>query len=200
MREAAHYHQPAVTTDPLLPPDQAPPVDPPSAAPIPHDGVRRAMDRGWLQCEGVRGWIVTALVGGGTFVAMAFLVALAPMAWWGKALVIAGWGTLTASLVWSIVGYHPRAFRAMSWTPHPDRLEFREGVWWRRVITIPRTRVQHTDVTQGPLQRRCGIATLVVHTAGTAYAKVDIPGLAQADAEHLRDWLLVRNDKAELDV
>jgi hypothetical protein len=30
----------------------------------------------------------------------------------------------------------------------------------------------------------------VVHTAGTRFAVVDLPGLLNADAEHLRDALL----------
>jgi len=102
-------------------------------------------------------------------------------------------------MIWSVVVYDRRAYGAMSWAAHPDRLEVRRGVWWRRVVTIPRTRVQHTDVIQGPLQRRCGIATLVIHTAGTQFAKVDVPGLSRETAEALRDWLIEPNHSSGVD-
>ena len=39
-------------------------------------------------------------------------------------------------------------------------LRIRRGVFWRKVIWIPISRVQHTDFTRGPLQRRFGLATL----------------------------------------
>ena len=50
--------------------------------------------------------------------------------------------------------------------------------------------MQHTDVSQGPLERRFGLATLVVHTAGTAHASVELPGLQHAVAIEVRDFLV----------
>ena len=85
----------------------------------------------------------------------------------------------------------------MSWLAAPDRIEVRKGVWWRSAVTIPSRRVQHTDVAQGPLMRRHGIATLVVHTAGTRYATVEIPGLLHATATSLRDFLIRLNTTDE---
>ncbi len=69
-------------------------------------------------------------------------------------------------------------------------LRIRRGVFWRMVIWIPITRVQHTDFSQGPVQRRFGLATLTVHTAGTAGASISLEGLeyeiAKRLCEHLR--------------
>lgn len=69
-------------------------------------------------------------------------------------------------------------------------LEIRRGVWWRREIHVPRSRIQHTDVSQGPLERRFGLATLHVFTAGTENAEVRLGGLAHATATAVRDHLL----------
>jgi hypothetical protein len=63
-------------------------------------------------------------------------------------------------------------------------------VFWRRTIIVPKSRVQHTDVSQGPLQRRYALGTLVVYTAGTDHAKVELPGLSYARAMRIRDHLL----------
>ena len=49
---------------------------------------------------------------------------------------------------------------------------------WRSITHVPRSRVQHTDVSQGPLERRYGLGTLIVYTAGTDHARVSLPGLA----------------------
>jgi len=72
----------------------------------------------------------------------------------------------------------------------------RSGVLWRKVICISISRVQHTDFTQGPIQRRFELATLTVHTAGTAGASISLAGLEHDIARRLCDHLrpdLARN-------
>ncbi len=73
-------------------------------------------------------------------------------------------------------------------------LRIRRGVFWRKVIWIPISRVQHTDVSQGPLQRKYELATLTVHTAGTAGASISLAGLEHGIATRLSDHL--RPDRA----
>ena len=69
-------------------------------------------------------------------------------------------------------------------------LEIRRGVIWKRVVNVPRSRVQHTDVSQGPLERRYGLGTLVIYTAGTEYARITLAGLEHAVALALRENLM----------
>lgn len=52
---------------------------------------------------------------------------------------------------------------------------------------VPFVRVQHLDVTRGPLGKMFGTATLVVHTAGTHNSIVTVPGLAPERAAEIRD-------------
>ena len=68
-------------------------------------------------------------------------------------------------------------------------LRIRRGVFWRKVIWIPISRVQHTDVSQGPVQRKFQLATLTVHTAGTAGASISLAGLEHGVATRLCDHL-----------
>lgn len=78
-------------------------------------------------------------------------------------------------------------------------LEVRRGRFWRSETLVPRSRVQHLDLQRGPIERRYGLATLTVHTAGTRTHALSQPGLADADAVALRDALLPeanRNDDA----
>ena len=75
--------------------------------------------------------------------------------------------------------------------------EIRRGVVWRRIITVPLSRIQHSDVTQGPLQRAFGLATLTLYTAGTEHAKIDLHGLAFETAMNIRQYLFERSDAHE---
>lgn len=71
-----------------------------------------------------------------------------------------------------------------------ERLRIFRGALFRTEIDVPRSRVQHTDVTQGPLQRRLGLATLVVHTAGAVASTVELHGLTLETARAIRDRLV----------
>ncbi len=67
------------------------------------------------------------------------------------------------------------------------------GVVWHSDVALPRARIQHSDVAQGPLQRRYGVSTLKLYTAGSRHTRIDLPGLTHADALALRDVLIGRD-------
>jgi uncharacterized protein len=52
---------------------------------------------------------------------------------------------------------------------------------------VPFVRVQHLDVTRGPVEKLFGTSTLVVHTAGTHNSVVTLPGLDPDRAAEIRD-------------
>jgi membrane protein YdbS with pleckstrin-like domain len=108
-----------------------------------------------------------------------WLVVLVPLA----LLIVAG----TALLAWF---YPPLELRRASWRLTPAGLEIKSGVWFRHVASVPRARVQHTDVARGPIERRFGLATLVVYTAGHQHGEVRLVGLAHETAVAIRDALL----------
>lgn len=59
------------------------------------------------------------------------------------------------------------------------------GVWWRQAVLIPLTRVQHVTVSQGPLQKHFGLATLKVFTAGGLQAEATLADLDYELAQSL---------------
>jgi hypothetical protein len=109
---------------------------------------------------------------------------------WRFALIVALAATLLALLLRRYCLRYAARFCACLL---PDGLWIDRGVWWRSETFVPRTRIQHTEVNQGPLARRYGIATLKLFTAGTQHAEVEIDGLAHGDALWLRDELLGRD-------
>ena len=82
-----------------------------------------------------------------------------------------------------------KQYRHTFWRLDDEGLAVRRGRLWQRETRVPASRVQHLDLKRGPLQRRRGLSTLVVHTAGTRHSSVTIPHLDAADAERLRDRL-----------
>lgn len=86
--------------------------------------------------------------------------------------------------------YPSAAYEAAAWRISNEGLEIRSGVWWRHRISVPHSRMQHSDIAQGPLQRMHGLSTLVVHTAGTKNSSVQLENLGSEMAERLRDVLI----------
>lgn len=84
----------------------------------------------------------------------------------------------------------PAYYEALEYGIDAQGIAIHRGIFWRSRIALPRIRVQHTDVSQGPLQRRYGIATLKLYTAGSRYTKIELSGLAHDRALALRDALL----------
>jgi membrane protein YdbS with pleckstrin-like domain len=85
-----------------------------------------------------------------------------------------------------------RRFGAWRFRREDALLAVRHGVMIRKETVMPYSRIQHVDVTQGPVARRFGLATLVVHTASADGHAVRIPGLRVLDAQALRDDLATR--------
>lgn len=54
---------------------------------------------------------------------------------------------------------------------------------------VPFVRVQHIDVSRGPLDKMFGTASLIVHTAGTHNSVVTVPGLNPERANDIRDQI-----------
>jgi len=95
-------------------------------------------------------------------------------------------------LVYLAVLAPPRRYRAWGYGIDSDELQVRRGVWTRVHTVVPLDRVQHIDVSQGPLERALGICSLVLHTAGTLHSQIVLPGLARSTAEGLRDEIRAR--------
>ena len=90
----------------------------------------------------------------------------------------------------------PAHYRSLAFGIDEQGIQIERGIFWRSRTALPRVRIQHSDVSQGPLQRRFGIATLKLYTAGSRYTKIELPGLTHGDALTLRDALLARESES----
>jgi hypothetical protein len=148
----------------------------------------RPLDPRYIALQREVGAIATAALSLGLFVGLLGL--LTPRRWaWCVALWIAG----TVALAWLFYSWPAIEHRHAGYRVDAEGIEIRMGVLWRRVITVPRSRVQHTDVAQGPLERRHALGRLVIYTAGTEHSRVELPGLPHDVALAVRDHLLPRD-------
>jgi uncharacterized protein len=160
------------------------------------DGVEHRLDPRVILFHRIGGWIFTGLLAAASFLALlAIWVANGATA---AGLLMGGfaWMAGVAALAWHAHRWPAIDYRHASYRIDGRCLEIRRGVYWRTVVAVPRSRVQHTDVSQGPLERRLGLGTLVVYTAGTDHARVSLGGLEHARALLLREQLLPRGDDA----
>lgn len=159
------------------------------------DGQDRSLDPRSIQVQRISGWIFTAVLSAGSLIALGIVLLVADD--------MPGWLRLTLPLLWlTAFGLLARfthrwpvtEYRHTSYRVDDQSIQIRRGVHWRVTINVPRSRVQHTDVSQGPLERRYGLGTLAIYTAGTDHAKVDLSGLEHALALRLRQHLLPSGD------
>lgn len=87
----------------------------------------------------------------------------------------------------AVVVVPSRRYQRLAYALHPKMLQVVRGWLFHTDTLVPLVRVQHIDVTRGPLDKAFGTATLVVHTAGTHNSIVTLPGLAPDRATAIRD-------------
>ena len=66
---------------------------------------------------------------------------------------------------------------------------FRSGWIVQKTSTCPFNRIQHSSVSTGLFERKFGLATLNLYTAGTDDSDLQIPGLKESDAYTMKEWI-----------
>ena len=140
-------------------------------------------------------WLRVSLIGIGLFATAVVasggvLLLLLDFSW---VLLVAVVGLLVASGL--IAMGRVLEVRHIAYQVRQHDLSYRSGVLTKRVSTVPFVRVQHARIRQGPVQRRFGLATLEINSAGP---DLRIQGLAGDTADRLKALVVERaGDLAE---
>jgi len=153
------------------------------------DGVDHQLDPRVIPLQRLRNTITAVVLTAVSFVGL-IIVWVATSRWAAGLLLVPLWLLLDGLLVWQLRRWPAIAYRHASYRVDALGIEIRRGVYWRDITNVPRSRVQHTDVSQGPIERRFALGTLVIHTAGTANAKVTLAGLEHGTARRIQAHLL----------
>lgn len=157
------------------------------------DGVDHQLDPRVIPLERIAGGISTAGIVAVSLIGITFALLVSDDMPGVLRMMLPGlWVVLALVGAWHAYNWPPRAYQHIFYRIDEQGVEIRKGVYWRLVINVPRSRVQHIDVSQGPLERRYGLGTLVIYTAGTDHAKVELSGLEHGRALRIREHLLHR--------
>ncbi len=103
------------------------------------------------------------------------------------------WNTLPAvSLLLGAVtaAYIVMDVRIRAWALREHDLIYRYGLFWRKTVILPFSRIQHVETAQGPLERHFDLMRLKCFTAGGLSADLVVRGLDSAAARRVRGFLL----------
>ena len=101
------------------------------------------------------------------------------------------WGLMTAWYLfislWGISEFNGFALRGYAMRERD--LSFRSGYFFHAYTTVPFNRLQHSEISQGPLERAVKLCTLKIYTAGSSGANLSISGMDPIDAQRIRDYI-----------
>ena len=156
------------------------------------DGVSRQLDPRWIPLQRIHAAIFIAVLAIASFVGVIVFWVASQILFLGL-LLLPLWLAAVGALAWQTQRWPAIAYRHTWYRVDEAGLEIRRGVYWRSITNVPRSRIQHTDVSQGPLERRHGLGTLAVFTAGTQHSEVKLSGLEFTIAQRIRAHLLPRD-------
>jgi len=83
----------------------------------------------------------------------------------------------------------PIGYRKRSYALRERDLTYKKGWIFSSMITIPFNRIQHTEISRGPIERKYELSTLKIYTAGGSTSDLSIPGLETEEAEQLKEFV-----------
>lgn len=173
--------------DPAPPDAPAPPPAEPWAQAAPPDNELESLDPAVVKYWRVHS-VISSLVLMGLLTIAAMVILLNHFSAWP---IVAGvWGAFLLLRLWLLTWLPRRSYQAWGYRMDDKVLETRHGIWFKVITLLPLSRLQHVDLERGPLERSFGLASLLLHTAGTQNASISIPGLNADKAARLRDQLV----------
>lgn len=100
-------------------------------------------------------------------------------------LLAGGWLLVIALFCW----LQSKSFYTRAYAIRDKDVIYRRGWIIQSTHTCPFNRIQHSAVTIGPIEKRFGLASLVLYTAGSDEADLRIRGLQETTAWTLKEWI-----------
>lgn len=130
-------------------------------------------------------WLITSLV---LVLIAAMLIYFIPSMHKGF-----NWAILAGAAL-LIIGIHrfsiEKTFPFLAYAVREKDILSQKGWITRTLKACPHNRIQNCSVQSGPLERKFGLASLTIYTAGSNSADMKIPGLLLEEAEQLRHFIL----------
>ncbi len=93
-------------------------------------------------------------------------------------------------ILFLILRWAPRKARFTRYLARDLDVHVQTGYWWQQTSSVAVNRIQHLEITQGPIERTLGLCKLVLYTAGGRSSDLKLPGLNTDTARQLKTQLL----------
>ena len=112
-------------------------------------------------------------------------------------LVLAPW-LIGAWWLFSLIRVY-KTYQKKAYALREKDIHFKSGWIWKRQTTIPYNRIQHSELSSGPIDRLLGLTTLHIYTAGGSNSDLSIPGLETQIGKQIKKMILnkVAGDEEE---
>ena len=128
-------------------------------------------------------FLISAIIWIFPIIGLIFVWIFAPMPWpWIPTGIIGLF--IAISLIGIPIGYKYRMY-----VLRERDLTYKKGWIFFSTVTIPFNRIQHTEVSQGPIEKKYDICTLKIFTAGGSTSDLSIPGLEEDEAQQIREYV-----------
>ena len=155
--------EPLEPRPPLEPLEPVERLEPLAATDSVADGLDHQLDPRVISLQRINGAVFTAILALGSSIGVIFSLLREDDGFGVRWIVIPTlWLTSVVLFAWHSYRWPARAYAFSSYRVDDQGIEIRAGVYWRVVINVPRSRVQHIDVSQGPVERRFGLGKLVI--------------------------------------
>lgn len=80
-------------------------------------------------------------------------------------------------------------FRYSGYALREKDLLYRSGWFIRKKKVVLLSRIQHLSVQSGPIERKFGLASISIFTAGASQADFTIKGIKEETAQNIKEWV-----------
>ena len=91
----------------------------------------------------------------------------------------------------SIIGWLSNniSFKHSGYALRERDILFRRGWLIRKMRAVPLKRIQHVSVQSGPIERKFGLSSISIYTAGSEEADFTINGITEQRAQQIKEWI-----------
>ena len=124
-------------------------------------------------------WGLFFLLVGGVLTILVFTTNVAAWMYYLPWVILLLWVILV-----EIIGFKIKGFAIRQ-----KDVSYKSGLIWFNMTSVPFNRIQHCEISQGPLGRLFNLASVKVYTAGGSGSDLSSSGLTKERAQKLRDFI-----------
>ena len=112
-------------------------------------------------------------------------------------MISAASGSFWLVLLLLTFAFEKRKYKVMGFVIREHDLTYKRGLFFFKQVTLPFNRIQHTEISNGPIERKFNLSSLKIFTAGGASSDLSISGLDPERAQELKDFIAKSVAKSE---